>query len=332
MVLWLQFLLCAGLILVSGVYVSRYGDVIAEKSGLGRTWIGVVLVASITSLPELVTGVSSVALFDLPDIAAANVLGACLLNLAMIPVLDFLNGSEPISARIHQGHVLTAGFGILMLGVVSLGTILGPRLPSIGWVGVGTPLFIAVYLVAMRMVFVYERRRIAEFVREMAEEARYRHVSKRRAYALFALNALVIVGAALYLPRLGEQIAEATGLGQTFVGTVFIAISTTLPELVVSVSALAIGAADMAVGNLFGSTVFNVFILAVDDLLYPRAPLLAVVSPDHVVSALSAMIALSIAVIGLVYRSGRKPIFFGWDSLAILAVYLVNLSLLYATR
>ena len=332
MAVWLQFIACAGIILVAGTYLSKYGDIIAEKTGLGRTWIGVVLMASVTSLPELVTGISSVALFDLPDIAAGNILGACMLNLLMIPVLDFIGGSAPISTRVHQGHILTAGFGILMLGLVSVSTLLGTRLPSIGWIGVNSLIFFVIYLLAMRMVFVYEKRRIAEFVKEMAEEVQYRHISKSKAYAIFGLNALLIIGAAIYLPRLGEEIAARTGLGQTFVGSVFIALSTTLPELVVSVSALMIGATDMAVGNLFGSNVFNIFVLAIDDLFYTAGPLLAHVSRNHLVSSVSAMIALSIAVIGLTYRADRKPTFFAWDSLAILAVYIFNLSVLYMAR
>jgi cation:H+ antiporter len=332
MAVWLQFIACAGIILVAGTYLSKYGDIIAEKTGLGRTWIRVVLMASVTSLPELVTGISSVALFALPDIAAGNILGACMLNLLMIPVLDFIGGSAPISSRVHQGHILTAGFAILMLAVVSVSALLGTSLPSIGWIGVNSLIFIAIYLLAMRMVFFYEKRRIAEFVKEMAEEVQYRHISKSKAYTMFGLNALLIIGAAIYLPRLGEEIAARTGLGETFVGSVFIALSTTLPELVVSVSALTIGAADMAVGNLFGSNVFNIFVLAIDDLFYTAGPLLARVSGNHLVSSLCAIAALAIAIIGLTYRADKKPTFFAWDSLAILALYVFNVSVLYMAR
>jgi cation:H+ antiporter len=332
MALWLQFIACTGIILISGTYLSKYGDIIAEKTGLGRTWIGVVLMASVTSLPELVTGISSVAVFDLPEIAVGNILGACMLNLLMIPVLDVIGGSAPISTRVHQGHILTAGFGILLLGLVGLSMILGKSLLAIGWIGINSFFFISIYLVAMRMVFVYEKRRIAEFVKEMAEEVQYRHVSKSRAYALFGLNALLIIAAAIYLPHIGEEIAARTGLGQTFVGSVLIAISTTLPELVVSISALMIGAADMAVGNLFGSTVFNIFVLAVDDFFFTAGPLLAHVSENHLVSTVSAIIALAIAVIGLIYRADKKLLFFAWDSFGILAVYVFALFFLYTMR
>ena len=330
--LWLQFLACTAIILISGSYLSQYGDIIAEKTGLGRTWIGVVLMASVTSLPELVTGISSVTLFDLPDIAVGNILGACMLNLLMIPVLDLVGGSDPLSTRVHQGHILTAGFGILLLGLVSLSMIVDKNLPAIGWIGVNSFIFIAIYLLAMRMVFFHEKRRIAQFVKEMAEEAQYQHVTKAKAYTMFGINALFIIGAAIYLPRLGEAIAAKTGLGETFVGSVFIAFSTTLPELVVSISALMIGAADMAVGNLFGSTVFNIVVLGLDDLFYTAGPLLAHASGNHLASSVSAATGLAIAIIGLIYRANKKLVFFGWDSLAILTIYLFTLSTLYMMR
>jgi len=60
MLFWLGFIVCTSLIVYSGTKLAKYGDIIAEKTGLGRTWIGVVLMASVTSLPELVTGISSV--------------------------------------------------------------------------------------------------------------------------------------------------------------------------------------------------------------------------------------------------------------------------------
>jgi cation:H+ antiporter len=332
MLLWLQFLACTGVIVIAGTYLSKYGDIIAHKTGLGRTWIGVVLIASVTSLPELVTGASSVAVFDVPDIAAGNVLGACMLNLLMIPILDLLGGSIPLSTRVHEGHVLTAGFAILMLGLVSLSLVIGDRLPAVGWMSASSFALAAIYLIAMRTIFVYERRRIAAFLKEMAEEVEYRNVSGKRAYLTFGTNTLLIMAAASYLPGLGEEIAASTGLGETFVGSVLIAFSTTLPELVVSISAVMIGATDMAVGNLFGSSVFNVFILALDDALYTTGPLFASVSKDHAVSSLSAIIAFSIAIIGLVYRGDKKFIPFAWDSLAILGIYALTLSLLYTMR
>ncbi len=329
LVTWLFFIACAAVILVAGTQLSRYGDVIADMTGLGRTWIGVVLLASVTSLPELITGLSSVAIFRVPNIAMGDIAGSCMFNLLIIAMLDALHGPAPISGRVHQGQVLSASFGLILLGLVSLSIMLREMLPVIGWVSVSSVLFIAMYLLAMRTIFTYEQRRImAEFVAEMATETEARHPSAVRVYGLFILNAVLIVGAALYLPGLAETLAETTGLGQTFFGTIFVALSTSLPEVVVSIAALRIGAIDMAVGNIFGSNLFNIGILALDDLFYTPGPLLAAIEMSHIIAVIAAMIMTAIAIVGLTYRSDSKRLFVAWDALGIALVYaLANVAL-----
>ncbi|HMD80368.1 MAG TPA: hypothetical protein VKE92_03610, partial [Anaerolineales bacterium] len=81
--IWIEFIVCAALIFWAGSLLSKYGDVIAEKTGLGRTWIGAILIAGVTSLPELASGVSAVAWLNEPNLAAGAVLGSCLFNLAL---------------------------------------------------------------------------------------------------------------------------------------------------------------------------------------------------------------------------------------------------------
>ena len=327
--LWLQFIACSALILCAGTKLTVYGDIIAEKTGLGRTWIGVVLMASVTSLPELITGISSVTLFDLPEIAAGDVLGSCMFNILIIAMLDLLHGPTPVSASAHQGHVLTGAFGILLLGLVSLSIFAVGSMPSIGWIGFYSFAFIAIYLVAMRMIFVYEKKQIAQFVKDVIAEPEFKNVSKSTALLMFGANAAVIIAAATYLPHLGESIAQRTGLGQTFVGNIFVALSTSLPEVVVSISALKIGAVDLAFGNILGSNVFNIFILALDDFFYTKGPLLTDVSPIHIITAIAAMTMTAIAIIGLTYRTSKKRLFIAWDALAIVILYGVATTILY---
>ncbi len=331
MKIWIQFVVCTALILVSGWRLSFYGDIIAEKTGLGRTWIGVVLIASVTSLPELITGVSSVAIFDLPNIAAGDVLGSCMFNILIIAMLDFMSGSTPLSARAHQGQILTAGFGILLLALVVLSLLGASAIPRLGWVSISSVVFLLVYLLAIRSVFLYEKKRITTYIHDVTEELRYQDISKARAFAMYGLNAIVIVIAATYLPRLGEQIAEMTGLGRTFVGSVFVAFSTSLPEVVVSIGALRLGAVDIALGNVFGSNLFNIGILALDDVMYFKGPLLSFVSPGHLITASGAIVMTAIAVVGLTYQASRKLRFFTWDSVAIVLAYILSTLILYAS-
>ncbi|HMA80524.1 MAG TPA: sodium:calcium antiporter, partial [Candidatus Binatia bacterium] len=122
------------------------------------------------------------------------------------------------------------------------------------------------------------------------------------------------------------------GLGRTFVGSIFIALTTSLPELVVSVSALRLDAIDLAFSNLLGSNLFNLAILALDDVVYSKAPLLTTAEPGHIVTANAAMAMTAIAVIGLTYRVSKKRFLFAWDSLAIAMVYLYGVAVVYLMR
>jgi cation:H+ antiporter len=332
MLLWVEFMACTAAIVYSGVQLSKYGDIIAEKTGLGRTWIGVVLMASVTSLPELATGISSVTYAGVPDIAVGDVLGSCVFNMLILALLDAVHRPMPISTKAHHGHVLSAGFGILLLGVAAVSLLAENMLPRLGWIGTYTLMIMAIYFVAMRMIYFSEKKQLAEFVKEMAVELRYKQVSTKNAVVNYAANAIVVIGAAMFLPGIGEGLAESTGLGQSFVGNVFIAFSTSLPEVVVSFAAVRMNAVDLAIGNLFGSNIFNIFILGLDDFFFVEGPLLSFVNKSHWISALSAIVMTAIAIIGLTYRAEKKRLFIAWDSVGILIVYVVNVLLLFGLR
>jgi cation:H+ antiporter len=330
MTVWIQFVLCLILIAVAGYRLSLYGDAIGEKLELSRSWVGVAMVASVTSLPELVTGVSSVTVAGTADIAAGDVLGSCVFNLLLIVVLDFLHRGESVYTRAHIGHALSAGFGVILIGFVGMNLLLardGMRL-AIAHVGLYTPILLIVYALAMRTVFRYER--LQELPVADLADRRYQHIGLRQAVIGYALAAAVVVAAGIWLPFVGKDLADAMGWGESFVGTLFVAAVTSLPEAGVSIAAVRLGALDMALGNLFGSNLFNMAILAVDDIAYLPGPLLSDVSPSHAVSALSAMMMSGIAIVGLFYRpKGRLLKTVGWASLFILCVYLLNTYAIY---
>jgi cation:H+ antiporter len=332
MELMIGFIICTAVIVYSGTKLSKYGDIIAEKTGLGRAWIGLVLMASVTSLPELVTGISSVTYAGVPNIAIGDVLGSCVFNIFIIAVLDVQYRIMPISAKAHQGNILSAAFGILFLSIVAESIFLGNIISPLGWIGPYSIFFIILYFIAMRLIYYYEKGQMLVFMKRQTIKLRYQDIAVRTAVVNYGINAFIVIIAATFLPKIGEGIAENTGLGQTFVGNIFIAISTSLPELVVSIAAIRIDAVDLAIGNLFGSNIFNIFILAVDDIFFLKGPLLAFANPNHIVSAISAIVMTTIAIIGLTYRAAKKPLFLAWDSIGIVFVYVINLLLLYALR
>ncbi|MDV6343200.1 sodium:calcium antiporter [Nitrosomonas sp. Is37] len=327
---WLEFLLCLSVIGYAGVKLSVFGDVIADKTGLGGSWVGVIMLATVTSLPELVTGVISVTVAELPDIAVGNALGACVINLFILVLLDFLHRGESVFQESSQGHILSASFGVLMIGFVGFSILLshnGYQL-SFGHMGFYTFILVIMYGVAVRSVFQYEKNHVAAFADHAPD--RRPDLSLFQSVARYAAAAVLVVIAAIALPFVGEHIAQDMGWQRSFVGTVFIALATSIPEMVVSIAAMRIGALNMAVASLLGSNLFTMFILAIDDVLYTRGPLLAHVSPVHGVSAFSAVMMTSLAIIGLFYRpNGRVLHTVGWTSLFMFVVYLLNTYILY---
>jgi len=328
--IWLELAVCAAAICAAGVRVSRYGDIIAEKTGVGGTWIGLVLISTVTSLPELATGISAVGFADAPEIALGDILGSCVFNLVILTVVDFLYRRESVYTRASQGHILSAAFGVILIGFVGFNVLLATLGMSfaLGSVGLSTPIIFLLYAVAMRTVFRYERDQRARFTEEAAE--RYPGVTLRHAAAGYARWALVVVVAGIALPFIGVQLSERMGWEQSFVGSLFVALATSLPEVVVTISAVRLGALDLAIGNLFGSNLFNIMILGLDDLIYRRGPLLASVSGIHAVSALSAILMTGVAIVGLLYRP-KTRLFraVGWASLILFSLYLMNAYVLF---
>ena len=333
LLLWLAFLSLSAIIVYAGTHLSRYGDVIAEKTGMGRAWVGLILMAAVTSLPELITGLSSVTFADTPDIALGDLMGSCVFNLSIIALMDILQGRKPIFSRCEQGHILSAGLGIMLIGTAALSILVSAQVPALAHIGLYTPALIVLYAVGIRAVFLFEKKKIAQFVAAAAEASQYDHISTRTAVVRYTVNALVIVVAATWLPVIGDRLAEATGWGRSFIGTIFVAMTTSLPELVVSVAALRIGAADMAIANLFGINMFNMLILAVDDLFFMKGPLLSFVSMNHAVTGFIAIIMTGITVVSLTYRTEKKMFArLGWDALALLLGYVINIYLLFSLR
>lgn len=332
----LQFVLCATLIGIAGYQLSRYGDTIALRTGMSGSWVGLALLATVTSLPELATGISSVTVANAPNLAVGDALGSCVVNLVFLVVIDSIFRKEPLWPHAGQEHVLAAAFGVLMLGFTLVSLLMGqvklPHSPvlttaftQLGF-GFTAPVLLGLYLVAMRTVFAYERdHAVAQVDAVDACMPTLRTVIIR-----FITAASVVAGAGVWLPFVATDLADVMGWNKSFVGSLFVALATSLPELAVTLSAVRIGALDMAIGNLLGSNLFNVAIIAVDDIFYRPGALLAAVSPVHAVTAGSAITMTGLALVGLFFKpTGRVLRFMSWISLGLAAMYLLNTYVLY---
>lgn len=325
MFLWLQFLTCLITIGFAGYYLSRYGDIIAEKTGMSASWVGLILLATATSLPELATGISAVSLANAPNIAVGNALGSTVFNLGFLVILDALYQRETLYSRAAQGHILSASLGALMIAFAGFSLLLDHAgiSPALGHVGLYAPFFVLVYFVAIRAVHRYERRTLDAYTEASTE--RYPQVTLRQAIAGYAMAAMAVVAAGSWLPFVAKDIAELMGWGQSFVGTLLVAAVTSAPEIVVTISALRIGALDMAIANLLDSNLFNIIYLAVDDLFYTKGPLLASVDAGHAMTAFTAVMMSALVIVGIIFRPQHRAVLkLTWISLGLFLLYILN--------
>jgi cation:H+ antiporter len=291
-----------------------------------------ILLASVTSLPELVSSISAVVVVGAPDIAVGNMLGSCLVNLAMLAVVDWRCRDDSLYRRASRSHLLSAGFGVILLCLAGIGILLGTAFPALalalGHVSYFSPVLVLLYAVAVRTVLLQEREQVRSFAEGVA--SRYPAITLPKALCGYALAGSVVTLAGVWLPVAGEALAQHMGWSGSFIGTLLMASATTLPELAVTLSAVRMGAVDMAVGNLLGSNLFNMAILALDDMLYRPGPIFAGVPALLAVSALAGSLMTGMTIVGLVCRS-RQHVFgrLSWVSAGLIAVFLLNALLLF---
>lgn len=322
---WLEFLTCLALILAAGTRLTRYADAISEKTQLGRIWIGIVLVASITAMPEMATGISSAVLVDSPNLAFGTLLGSVCFNLTIVAILDGLNRQRiPALSQVSSRQLPGARWGMGLLVLAGLGLYLSPRvgMPSLGWLSLPAILLVVMYPLAVRQILGAEKRHTATEERETTD--RYANLTLRGVFVRFYLAAAVVVAAGVWLSFTGDRIADVTGWGTSFVGNLFLAVATSAPEIVVSISAVRMGVPDLALGDILGANMLDTAMVGLVDLFYVRGSIFAATSQVNLVVVAAAL--LMTLVVSLAIARPRDNYVVGrvsWYGPILVASYLV---------
>lgn len=326
----LRFIVSAAVIIVAGTLLTRFGDTIAGRTKLGRLLVGGILIAAATSLPEAAVDIHAVRLGN-PDLAVGDLMGSSLFNLLILAIADLLHRSpRGAFSRAAAKHALSASLSILLTALAGMAILARGMGLEVGGLGLGPLLIAGAYLFGVRLIY-QDQRHAATNEREGAADDAEGDGDRRSlsgAIAGYLACAATILVAAPHLARSADTIAEATGLGGTFVGTTLVALSTSLPELVATLSALRIGAFDMAVGNILGSNGFNMAILLPLELAYDGL-LLEAVSPVHAFTAFATITVSTVVVMGQLYRVESRKLFIEPDALLVITLVLGTLVAVY---
>jgi cation:H+ antiporter len=287
---WLQFIGAAAVVVFAATQLAKYGDVIAVRTNLGRMFIGILLLAGATSLPELLTTINSLSQ-GVPNLAAGNLLGSNMFNMVMLAVLDIASRQHRILRHAASKHALSGSLATLMIVLVVFFMLADVPL-QIGWVGIDAITIMLAYILALYLI--QKDIPSSHFV---ANNIPAGFPTLRRGLIGFALASGALLVVAPLMVSSSIEIAEITGLGTSFVGTTLVALVTSLPEMVTTLAAIRIGADDMAIGNLFGSNMFNMFAVGLTDLFFLPGRFLSVIDPSFL---FVGIIGLLMTVLGLV--------------------------------
>jgi len=322
---WIVFFGASALIVLVAGKLADFGDAIAIRTGLGRMFIGMLLLAAATSLPELLTTINSIQI-GVPNLAAGNLFGSNTFNMFLLAIIDLAFFRQRLLRGAAMRHALSGSLTMLMIGLVLFFISANIDL-RIGWVGVDSLLVIGFYAVAIYLL----QKDAGAAPAAANEEVDLSGVpSLLKAVIGFALATLALVIVTPYLVRSANDIAVITGLGATFVGTALVATVTSLPELVATIAAVRIGASDMAIGNLFGSNLFNMFALGLADVFFTQGRFLAVIDPAFLMVGLLGLVMTGMGLVGNLARLERRFLFIEIDALMLILTYIAGMWLLYS--
>ena len=298
---FLIFAVCAGAIAIAGPKMVEAVAVVSERTGVGHVWVGSIVLAGATSLPELVATVAGAAI-DEPDLAVGTVLGSNMFNMVIFGAVVLL------ATRALRPDPTGAAAGLAAIAMASGALVfLLIDMPTAGRLGLGSLVLVGIYIVASYLLFRFERGRSSAEVAEAraaaqpeASIAANGSMTLRRSLLWLLATTAVVLVASIFIAEAADGIAETIGVSGGVIGVVAVAGATSLPEIVTSIAALRRKAPGLLVGNVFGSNVFNIVVIFAADLSFDEGAVLQAASGEQAVTAVFGigLMLLGLTVIG----------------------------------
>ncbi|MCH5350600.1 MAG: hypothetical protein J1F39_01350 [Clostridiales bacterium] len=296
-VVYILYAVTVGVVVFLSMKLGKYVDIIDAKSNISGAFIGAVMLAAVTSLPELFTSLSAVWIVGESSFVIGNILGSNLINLAFMGAIMLAFTKKFKFAKFSKSYYASLFVGMGMYALVALGLFLGQYL-RIGWFTAVSPLILVLYV-----LFLKKLPKSAESEGEKVED----DMTLRTAVIRFIICAVLLIGTSIAMTYLTDIVAELLKLGKTFAGALFLGIATSLPELISSITLCARGNFNASAGNFIGSNVFNFTILFVADMFsFGKAANVYVLNPESVCLLIFGEIAVIAAFCMLCIKNRTK--------------------------
>ncbi len=313
--IYIQYLILAGFVVSLSIFLSKYVDALDKKTNLSGAFIGGVLLASVTSLPEFITSLTAIFSLNQPGLVQGNVFGSNIFNLTILGVCILLFSKKFKNSYISKNHLITSIFTIIIFIICFLGMKYNYSL-NVGFLN------ISYASILILILYIINVTKMNDDYSENLDSEDNLDLTVKQIIFRFIIFSILLVIFSMLLTKVTDKLNSQLGLGTTVGGAIFLGVATSLPELTSSFNLVRLGNFNASFGNIMGSNLFNFTILAIGDIFYSKGNIF---SPDKQANNLILWgIVATFISIGTLYtkKSQKSSMFLG--SL-IIACYIISI-------
>lgn len=276
--IYIQYIFLVCTVVVLSLFLSKFVDELDKITNLSGAFIGGVLLAGITSLPEFITSITAVNSLNQPQLVQGNVLGSNIFNATVLGICFLFATQKFNDGRIERNHAYTASITLALYFAYSFfmkaPTTFGNDNFNLQIMSVFIIIGYAINLVIVSK----DNGSIGKSTILLSQPVNLIESSKytlKEVISRMCVLALLLVIASVYLTNVSDELNAILGLGTTIGGAIFLGIATSLPELTASINLVRLNNFNAGVGNVVGSNMFNLIILAFSDIIYHETSLYA---------------------------------------------------------
>lgn len=257
---YLLYLALAVVVVGLSIRISYYVDLIDKTTDISGAFIGGVMLAAVTSLPELFTSISATLFLGKPELVIGNILGSNIFNIAILATLVIIMYKKVNHSYISKSHTTVAIWVIVAYGLLTFPILFNNDI---------TVLNISVVSLAIAFLYILSIRKMANDTSEDKEDSMvHTTLTTKQIFARFALLSVLLVISSIAITYVSDMVATRLNLDVTLAGALLLGIATSLPELASCIALVKIGNLNAMIGNILGSNIFNLFILLLADVSF----------------------------------------------------------------
>ena len=329
--LWLLiYFVLAAVVVFLAIKLSNYVDLLDKKTKLSGALLGGILLAAVTSLPELFTSLTGTIALGNNKLVLGNIMGSDFFDIVIFGVVYFLFFKKMTEGKIGKQHYYTIFFTGLMIIAVSLAAFVFDKFGlTLGYYNPMSLVIILIYVISVLKTPKTE---------EKEKEEDTSKLTVKQIWILFTICSVLLIAASIFVTLVTDKVVSEEygyGFGATFGGSLFLGVATSLPEVTATIALFKKKNFDAAYGDIFGSCVFNIIILSIADALsFKASGTLFHYDTQSFMLILGTAFALIISLISIIYirspkfkNDGKSRIFLYSIATILIASYIAYLVL-----